>query len=145
MSASAPPPPSHEISTMKHWMKLGMFLGTLALTSAAAHTVAPQPAMAQQLEFCPDLGVLVSHSGGGLTVQGMRRGFPITRQLGLRPGDLIFAINGQHPNSLSQLHGVLFAGADNEDHDIDVLRDGAHLHAAVYHVNGQVFARSTLH
>jgi len=127
------------------WMKLGLVLGALGLANTAAQSVAVSPAMAQQMEFCPDLGVLVSSSSGGLTVQGMRRGGTISRQLGLRPGDLIFAISGQHPTSLSQLHNILFAGADNEAHDIDVLRDGQHLHASLYHAHGQVFANNTLH
>lgn len=129
---------------MKKLVRMGLCLAALSLTTLGSGPLAPRAAHAQPMEYCPDLGVLVSHGDGGLVVQGMRR-VAIARQLGLRPGDVIFAINGQHPDTLSQLHSMVFSGADNEDHDLDVLRGGRHLHTAIFHVNGQVLTHTSLH
>ena len=115
------------------------FLASMAFAGGSATFIAPTTAVAQGREFCPDLGVLVLHVDGGMQVLALRAG--VGRNLGLRSGDVIFAVNGEHPDSLSQLHHALFAGADSEDHDIDILRGNAHLHAMIFHVEGHVFAR----
>ena len=129
---------------MKRWVKLLGFLALTASTGTGAALVGERPAMAQGLEYCRDLGVLVQSTDGGLWVRAMR-GNAAARALGIRPGDLIFAVNGSHPESLSDLHRVLFTGGDNEDHDLDVLRGNRHLHALVFHVNGEVLVHQSLH
>ncbi len=129
---------------MKRFVQTSWLLVALSLTGSAVTTTLPRPAMAQGMEYCPDLGILVERTSGGFLVRAQRRA-AITRRLGLQPGDLIFAINGQHPSSLSQLHNALFSGADNEDHDVDVLRGGQHLHAAIFHVNGELLVHAALH
>lgn len=118
-----------------------LLLASMALAGGSATFVAPTAAVAQGMEFCPDLGVLVQHVDGGMLVRAVRGG--VARNLGLQRGDVIFAVNGEHPDSLSQLHHALFAGSDNEDHDIDVLRGNSHLHAMIFHVEGHVFARGS--
>lgn len=122
-------------------IRMGMLVGLMALSGAGTTVVAPTPAVAQGLEYSAALGVLVQHSGAGMLVRVVRGG--VARQLGLQPGDLIFAINGNHPDSLSDLANALFAGADNEDHDMDVIRSGQHLHALLFHVHGQVYMHGT--
>jgi S1-C subfamily serine protease len=121
-------------------------MGALAVAAlggvvAEASLAEAQPA---SFEYCPDLGVLVQRVDAGLYVRVLR-GKAIARTLGLRPGDLIFAVNGEHPASINELHRVLFTGADNEDHDLDILRGDAHLHAAVFHVDGEIFVHTALH
>jgi len=118
-----------------------LLLASMAFAGGSATFVAPTAAVAQGMEFCPDLGVLVQHVDGGMMVRVVRGG--VARNLGLRPGDLIVAVNGEHPDSLSQLHHALFSGGDNEDHDIDVLRGNSHLHAMIFHIEEHVFMRGT--
>ena len=129
---------------MRKVMQRGLFLGALALGAGVTGTLPATTAHAQQMEYCPDLGVLMQHVDAGMIVRAMRRA-AFAKALGLRPGDLIFAINGQHPDSITQIHDMLFTGADNEDHDLDILRGGRHLHAAVFHLNGQIYVHTSLH
>lgn len=119
-------------------------LASIVATPIASHIVAPSVAHAQGMEYCPDLGVFVQHVNGGMQIRAMRRD-SIVRQLGLRPGDLIFGVDGRHPDSINELHAMLFAGADNVDHDLDILRGPAHLHAAIFHQSGRVFVHVALH
>ena len=126
-------------------MLRGVLLLAAMVTAGAAASVARAPtAEAQGMEYCPDLGVLVQHSDGGMFVRAFRGG-SLAREIGLQRGDLVFSINGNHPDSLDDLHRVLFTGADNEDHDLDILRNGRHLHAMVFHDHGHILVHSTLH
>ena len=131
---------------MRTWFRIGALVGVLAMAGGGAIVANGSRAEAQptSFEFCPDLGVLVQRVDAGLFVRVLR-GKAIARTLGLRPGDLIFAVNGQHPSSINDLHRVLFTGADNEDHDLDILRGDSHLHAAVFHVDGEIFVHTALH
>ncbi len=129
---------------MRRFWRAGILSLGLALSATGGVAVSSRPAMAQGFEYSPDLGVLVEHTGGGFVVRAMRRG-AFARQLGLRPGDLVFAVNGDHPDSLNDLHRVLFTGADEEDHDLDILRNGRHLHASVFHAHGEIFVHTALH
>jgi len=129
---------------MRRFWRAGILSLGLALSATGSVAVSSRPAMAQGFEYSPDLGVLVEHTGGGFVVRAMRRG-AFARQLGLRPGDLVFAVNGDHPDSLNDLHRVLFTGADEEDHDLDILRNGRHLHASVFHAHGEIFVHTALH
>jgi S1-C subfamily serine protease len=130
---------------MKKWIRSVALVGAMTLSVATVTSFQPPAAQAQgSLEFCEDLGVLVQHISGGMVIRAMR-GRATARQIGLRPGDIIFAVNGSHPDSLADLHRVLFTGADEEDHDLDILRGNAHLHAAVFHNNGQIFVHTALH
>lgn len=131
------------IPMRRSWLS-GVFALSLAVASAGSATLFAPAAVAQGFEYCPDLGVLVEHTGGGFVVRAMRRG-AFARQLGLRPGDLVFAVNGAHPDNLNDLHRVLFTGADEEDHDLDILRSGRHLHASVFHSHGEIFVHTALH
>jgi S1-C subfamily serine protease len=128
---------------MKRWSRLLGVLALMATTGTGASLVGERRAEAQPLQYCRDLGVLVQSMDGGLWVRAMRGG-ATARMLGIRPGDLIFAVNGTHPDSLNDLHRVLFTGGDNEDHDLDVLRGGRHLHALVFHVNGEILVHQSL-
>lgn len=129
---------------MRKSIRLGLLIGVLAFGTSTASLVPARDAHAQGFEYSPDLGVLVQHVNAGMLVRAMRRA-AFARQLGLQPGDLIFAINGQHPDSLSDIHNMLFTGADDEDHDLDVLRGGQHLHAAVFHHGGEILVHGSLH
>jgi S1-C subfamily serine protease len=130
---------------MKKHVRSFALVGLMALSGATVTGFEPPVAQAQgSLEYCEDLGVLVQHVGGGMVIRAMR-GRATARQLGLRPGDLIFAVNGSHPDSIADLHRALFTGADEEDHDLDILRGNAHLHAAVFHSHGQIFVHTALH
>ncbi len=129
---------------MRSFWRSGLLALSLVAASAGSAVQSPRPAMAQGFEYCPDLGVLVEHTGGGFVVRAMRRG-AFARQLGLRPGDLVFAVNGDHPDTLNDLHRVLFTGSDEEDHDLDILRNGRHLHASVFHSHGEIFVHTALH
>jgi S1-C subfamily serine protease len=129
---------------MRRFWRAGILSLGLALSATGGVAVSSRPAMAQGFEYSPDLGVLVEHTGGGFVVRAMRRG-AFARQLGLRPGDLVFAVNGDHPDTLNDLHRVLFTGADEEDHDLDILRNGRHLHASVFHAHGEIFVHTALH
>jgi S1-C subfamily serine protease len=131
------------ISMKRSWLS-GVLAVSLAVASAGSAVLSTPAAMAQGFEYSPDLGVLVEHTGGGFVVRAMRRG-AFARQLGLRPGDLVFAVNGDHPDSLNDLHRVLFTGADEEDHDLDIFRNGRHLHASVFHSHGEIFVHTALH
>lgn len=128
---------------MKHWVH--RFMVALACVGVASSTVAaPAVSHAQGLERCYDLGVMVQHVDDGFIVRSVMRG-GIANELGLSRGDLIFALDGQHPNSLDDLHRIIFSGADRSIHDLDVLRGGRHLHAAVYHLGDRVFFTNSLH
>jgi S1-C subfamily serine protease len=131
---------------MRTWFRIGALVGVLAMVGGGVIVANGSRAEAQptSIEFCPDLGVLVQRVDAGLFVRVLR-GKAIARTLGLRPGDLIFAVNGEHPASINDLHRVLFTGADNEDHDLDILRGDSHLHAAVFHVDGEIFVHTALH
>jgi len=131
---------------MRDWMRRLTVVGVLMMGVSGAFAIATPTLSAQpsNFEYCPDLGVLVQRLDAGLFVRVLR-GKAIARTLGLRPGDLIFAVNGEHPASINDLHRVLFTGADNEDHDLDILRGDSHLHAAVFHVDGEIFVHTALH
>lgn len=120
----------------------------LALAVALAGVGAPLPrastAEAQGIEYCRDLGVMVQHVPAGMSVVALRGG-GVGRQLGLRRGDIIWAVDNAHPDTLDQVHEVIFRGADGAVHDLDVLRGAAHLHAAIYHMHGIVMTQGTLH
>ena len=103
------------------------------------------PAAAQGArEYCPDLGVLVERADGGLRVRQIRRS-AAAEQLELEEGDLLVRINGRRPDSVSELHEVLFTGADHEDHELVIERDGEYLRALVFHDHGQVMVHTSLH
>jgi S1-C subfamily serine protease len=130
---------------MRTWKKAILLSVAMACSGAAVTHYRTPTAQAQgSLEYCEDLGVLVQYTNAGMIVRAMR-GRAIARQLGLRPGDLIFAVNGSHPNSIADLHRLLFTGADDEDHDLDILRGSLHLHAMVFHHGGQILVHTTLH
>ncbi len=130
---------------MKKLLRSIAFVGVLSLSAAVVTGVETPAAHAQgSLEYCEDLGVMVQHISGGMVVRALR-GRAVARQIGLRPGDIIFAVDGSHPDSLADLHRVLFTGADEVDHDLDILRGPAHLHAAVFHNHGQIFVHTALH
>jgi hypothetical protein len=131
---------------MRHWIRTVGLVSALMVGVTGAFAVATPPLSAQpsNFEYCADLGVLVQRLDAGLFVRVLR-GKAIARTLGLRPGDLIFAVDGEHPTSLDELHRVLFTKADNVDHDLDILRGDAHLHAAVFHVDGEIFVHTALH
>lgn len=128
---------------MNRFVRLGFVM--LAVAGGAAGVVSTaRPAEAQGLERCADLGVMVQHVNDGFIVRSVMRG-GIASELGLSRGDLIFAIDGEHPDSLEALHRVIFRGADRAIHDLDVLRGGQHLHAAIYHINDRVYFTNRLH
>jgi hypothetical protein len=131
---------------MRHWIRTVGLVSALMVGVTGAFAVATPPVSAQpsSFEYCADLGVLVQRLDAGLFVRVLR-GKPIARTLGLRPGDLVFAVDGEHPTSLDNLHRVLFTKADNVDHDLDILRGDSHLHAAVFHVDGEIFVHTALH
>lgn len=109
--------------------------------SALTHAPAVE---AQGFEYCRDLGVMVQHVPTGMSVVALRGG-GIGRQLGLRRGDIVWGVDGSHPDSLNEIHTMIFRGVDGAVHDLDVLRGSAHLHAAVFHMHGVVLTRGTLH
>ena len=117
-------------------------LFTAMAFSAVSVGVVPT-AQAQGLEYCRDLGVMVQHTDVGLIVRALR-GRGVAGQIGLQPDDLLFAVDGYHPDSLDDLHRVLFTGADHVDHDIDILRGNQHLHVMVFHDHGEIFAHGVL-
>ena len=119
--------------------RVALLFAAMAFSGTAATVADVSVAEAQGgMEYCPDLGVLVQHTDAGLFVRAIR-GRGAASQLGLRSGDLIFAVNGNHPDTLSDLHRVLFTGADLEDHDLDILKaNGQHVHALVFHDHGTI-------
>ena len=123
----------------RSWMlALGLALATAG--GVVVHTPATE---AQGLEYCRDLGVMVQHVPQGMAVVSLRGG-GVARQLGLRRGDIIWGVDGSHPNSLDELHSMLFSGADGAMHDLDVFRGAMHLHTGVFHMNGLILTRGTL-
>ena len=129
---------------MNKMVRVAWLVGAMAFSGAAVSVASAPIAEAQGIEYCPDLGVLVQHANEGMYVRGFRGG-SVAQQIGLRRGDLVFAINGNHPDSLDDLHRVLFTGGDDEDHDLDIFRGGQHLHTMVFHHDGHILTHSTLH
>jgi S1-C subfamily serine protease len=117
---------------------------SVALAGIGAPVTRASTAEAQGLEYCRDLGVMVQHVPAGLSVVALRGG-GVGRQLGLRRGDLIWAVDNAHPDTLDQVHEMIFLGADGAVHDLDVLRGAAHLHTGIFHMHGIVVTQGTLH
>jgi S1-C subfamily serine protease len=117
---------------------------TLAGAASTLAVVAPSPAAAQSLEKCEDLGVMVQHVKDGYIVRSLVAG-GVAEEIGLTRGDLIFAVDGKQPASLDELHRIIFSGADNAQHDLDVLRGEAHLHTGVYHIGSRIYISGKLH
>lgn len=128
---------------MNKYVRLGFVMLAVAGGASGVASIA-RPAEAQGLERCGDLGVMVQHVSEGFVVRSVMRG-GIANELGLSRGDLIFAIDGEHPQSLDDLHQMIFRGADRSIHDLDVLRRGQHLHAAIYHIDDRVYFTNRLH
>ena len=125
-------------------LRVAVLFAAMAVSGTAVSVTSAPAAEAQGMEYCRDLGVLVEHTGAGLLVRALR-GNAAARQIGLRPFDIIFSINGSHPGSLSDLHRVLFTGGDDEDHDLDIFRGGQHVHSMVFHHDGNIMVHSALH
>lgn len=130
---------------MTHIIKRGLVaLALIGVAGATLTATAPRAATAQSFERCADLGVMVQHIDSGFVVRSVMRG-GIANELGLTRGDVVFAIDGQTPNTLDDLHRAIFSGADRAIHDLDVLRGGRHLHAAIYHIGNSVNFTNRLH
>ncbi len=129
--------------------KLMVFVGLVGAGALVGAPVdaAPKTATAAKAEsvteFSPDLGAVVEVTPDGIRVQAVRKNAGIPG-LDLQAGDLIFGVNGKHPDKIKDLHDLLFTGADNEDHDLDVIRRGAgHVHYMIFHVGDKMFVHKS--
>jgi S1-C subfamily serine protease len=133
---------------------LKMCMGFLAMVGAGTLAGTPADAApkkdakeaskaASVTEYSPDLGAVIELTPDGIRVQAVRKGAGVDG-LDLQAGDLIFGINGKHPESTKDLHNALVSGGDNEDHDVDVIRRGAgHVHYMLFHVGDKLYVHKS--
>jgi hypothetical protein len=138
------------MKTSKRLMGLLAMVGAGTLLGAPADA-APKKgekkeaakAAAPVTEYSADLGAVIELTPDGIRVQAVRKGAGI-EGLDLQPGDLVFGINGKHPETTKALHDALTSGGDNEDHDVDVIRRGTgHVHYMLFHVGDKLYVHKS--
>ena len=106
--------------------------GAEAVLPTEEGRVGPIPEGTVRTERSRWLGCSVYNTPAGLVVRSVRR-HSFAQRLGLREGDLIYAIQGRRPRSIRQLHRYLFLGRDGVNRDLDIVRMGRHVNAVFVH------------